>query len=395
MTRRASPALFILIGMSAALFVANLYYAQPLITTIAAEFGLKAGLAGSVASAGQLGYGLGLFLLVPLADMLENKRLVLMCSALVLVGLAGIATARSAMAFLGFAMLTGIFSSGAQILIPYLSHLIPSAQRGRIIGVMAAGMLTSVMIARPFALFVAAAFGWRTVYWLSAGVTLLLAMGMWRMMPPRRPVQRIPYRQTIATMFTLFAREEGVRRRTAYQALLFAAFTMFWAVVPILLAERFGLSKTTIGLFALVGAGGVLAAPLGGRIADRGSPRIGTAGASLLIAASFLLSIWSLQAALPLALAAACFCIDGAVQVSQVLSRVVVLDVAPDIRGRINALYMTIVYFCGALGSIVGVSLYVRWGWPAVATLGTAAGLMVLFLALTEKPAGAVTTCET
>lgn len=395
MTRRASPALFILIGMSAALFVANLYYAQPLITTIAAEFGLKAGLAGSVASAGQLGYGLGLFLLVPLADMLENKRLVLMCSALVLAGIVGMATARSATAFLGFAMLTGLFCSGAQILIPYLSHLIPGAQRGRVIGVMAAGMLTSVMAARPFALFVAAAFGWRTVYWLSAGATLLLAMGMWRMMPPRRPVHRIPYRQTIATMFTLFARQAGVRRRTAYQALLFAAFTMFWAVVPILLAERFGLSTAMIGLFALVGAGGVLAAPLGGRIADRGSPRMGTAAASLLIAASFLLSIWSLQAALPLALAAACFCIDGAVQVSQVLSRVVVLDVAPDIRGRINALYMTIVYFSGALGSIIGVSVYVRWGWPAVAALGTAAGLTVLLFALTEKPDRNIAACGT
>ncbi len=381
-----SPALFAVIGTSAALFVANLYYAQPLITTIADDLGLKPEFAGSVVSASQFGYGLGLFLLVPLSDMLENRRLVLTCGFLALIGIVGVATARSAAAFLCFAMITGIFSSGAQILIPYLSHLIPDARRGRILGSVVAGMLTSVMFARPFALFVTAALGWRMVYWLSAAATVLLGIALWRMMPPRQPQGRILYRQTIPSMFVLFASESRVRRRTFYQAILFGAFTMFWAVIPILLADRFGLGKAAIGLFALVGAGGVLAAPLAGRIADRGSTWIGTASASVLIAGSFLFSIWSLHTATLLALAAASFLIDGSVQVAQVLSRVVVLDVAPEIRGRINALYMTIVYVSGALGSVLGVSMYFTWGWPAVATLGVSAGLVVLLGVLVENP---------
>lgn len=380
-----SPALFAVIGASAALFAANLYYAQPLITTIASEFGLKPEFAGSVVSASQFGYGLGLFLLVPLADMVENRRLVLVCSALTLAGIVGVATAGSAMAFLGFALVVGIFSSGAQILIPYLSHLIPAAQRGRILGSIMAGILTSIMLARPAALFVAAAWGWRTVYWLSAMATLSLAAMLARLMPPRQPRERIHYLRTLSTMFTLFACEPRVRWRTVYQAVLFAAFTMFWAVMPIMLAQHYGFEKATIGLFSLVGAGGVLAAPLAGRIADRGRSWEGTVLASIVLAAAFLLSSWSIHMGIPLALAATALLIDGSIQVSQMLSRVVVLDVAPDIRGRINALYMTIVYISGAFGSMLGVSLYVGWGWSAVTTVGVVAGFAVCLGSLVER----------
>lgn len=388
-----SPALLAVISASAALFAANLYYAQPLLTTIARELGLKPEFSGSIVSASQFGYGIGLFLLVPLSDMLENRRLVLTCGCLALVGIVGVATARSAPAFLGFAMMTGIFSSGTQILLPYLSHVIPEDRRGRIMGSVVGGILMAVMFARPFSLFVAAAFGWRTVYWLSAAATLLLGIGLWRMMPPRHPRSQIAYRWAIASMFVLFTCEHRVRRRTVYQAVLFAAFTMFWAVVPILLADHFGLSKTAIGLFALVGAGGVLTAPLAGRIADRGATWFGTAAASLVLAGSFLFSMWSFHAALVLALAAASLVIDGSVQMVQVLSRVVVFDVAPEIRGRINAVYMTIVYVSGALGSALGVTVYFNWGWPAVAALGTMAGLIVFLSVLTEKPERSVVSC--
>lgn len=380
-----SSALLAVVGANAAILVANLYYAQPLITAIAADLGLKPEFAGSVASASQFGYGLGLFLLVPLSDMFENRRLVLTCGLVALAGIVGIATARSAAAFLGFAMLTGVFSSGAQMLIPYLSHRIPSAQRGRILGYVMAGILASVMLARPFALFVAAGFGWRTVYWLSAAATVILGAALSQVMPSRQPDGRVPYCQTIQSMFVLFASENKVQRRTIYQAILFAAFTMFWAVVPILLLDRFALSQSAIGWFALVGAGGALAAPLAGRFADRGLARVGTVAASLLIAASFLLTFWSIHTGMLVALVAASVVIDGSVQTSQTFSRLVVLEVAPEIRGRINALYMTIVYVSGAFGSVLGVSVYVRWGWAAIVALGVAAGLAVSLAVLAEK----------
>lgn len=381
--------MFIVVGISIALFASNLYYAQPLITTISADLGLTPAWSGTVVSAGQIGYAVGLLVLVPLADTVENKRLALVCSVITLIGIVGIATAQSAGAFLSFAAMVGISSSGAQILVPYISHLVPEARRGRIIGSIMAGVLTSVMLARPFALFVAAAWGWRTVYYFSAGATLCAVVGLWRMMPPRRPPRAIPYRETFFSMRRLFANEPQVQRRTAYQAVLFASFTMFWAVTPIVLADRFALSYTRMGLFALVGVGGVLAAPLAGRWSDNGSTRMGTAFASFLIVISFALSIWSVHIGILLALIAAAAVIDASIQMAQVLSRMVVLEVHSDIRGRVNALYMTIVYLSGAAGSIIGVSLYFRFGWTAVAILGALAGLAVLVGAILEPRSAA------
>lgn len=379
-----SPFLFVMVGVSIALFASNLYYAQPLLTTIASDLHLAPGWAGSVVSASQIGYGLGLLMLAPMADAVENKRLVLTCWFFTLIGIVGIATARSAAAFLFFALVVGIFSSGAQILVPYLSHLIPEARRGRVVGAIMAGVLLAVMLARPFALFVAAAFGWRAVYCFSALAMLGVGLGLWRTMPVRRP-ERIPYHQTFLSLRSLFANERKVRRRTAYQALLFASFTMFWAVVPMVLADLFAFSQTRIGLFALVGAGGVLAAPLAGRVSDNGSTRAGTATASLLIVAAFALSIQAVEMRIMLALIAAAVVIDASIQMAQVLSRMVVLEVNSHIRGRVNAVYMTIVYLSGAAGSMLGVSLYVSFGWTVVAALGAIAGLCVLTGTMKEK----------
>lgn len=379
-----SPVVFIVAAASAALFAANLYYAQPLLTTIAADIGLSPQFAGAVVSASQFGYGLGLFLLVPLSDMVENRRLVLICSGLTFVGILGVAFTQSAIAFLCSALVVGVFSSGAQVLVPYLSHMIPEDRRGRIIGSVLAGILTAIMFARPFALFVTAAWGWRSVYLISAVVTAALGLALWRTMPPRQPPERNGYWRVIGSMFSIFASEPHVLRRTFYQAVLFSSFTMFWATLPILLAERFGFDHRMIGVFALVAAGGILIAPLAGRLSDRGGVWIGTIIASLCLVGAFACSLLSVHLAIPIGLAAASVVVDGSIQGSQILSRMVVLDVPPGVRGRINALYMTSIFICGAIGSALGVSIYFIGGWSAVAFTGMAGGAVVFLAAVTE-----------
>ena len=378
------PALLAAIGACIAILVTNLYFAQPLIALIARDLHVPPSLAGTIVSASQFGYGLGLFLLVPLSDVVENRRLVLICGGIALLATIGLATARSAPVFLACALVTGMFSSGAQVLLPYLSHLLPAHSRGRQLGTIMGGVLTAVMLARPSALFVSSLFGWRAIYWISAGLTLLFGTILAAIMPPRRPEHRTPYHRTIGSMFPLFAAERQVRRRTAYQAILFAVFTMFWAVAPIMLAQRFGLSQSRIGLFALAGAGGALVSPIAGRWADRGSIRLGTVGASLVLAAALLATLWAVDTLAPVPLVVAAVLIDAAIQTSQAFSRLVVLGVTPERRGRVNALYMTITYTSGAIGSIVGVSVYVAFGWAAVALLGTGMALAVTLLVLAE-----------
>ena len=382
-----SPVVLAVVGACIAILVTNLYVAQPLIATIAGDLRIAPRVAGTVVSVSQFGYGLGLFLLVPLSDSLENRRLVLACGAVAVVGTVGVATARSAGVFLVCAFVTGMFSSGAQMLLPYLSHLLPAATRGRVLGTIMAGVLASVMLARPLSLFSASMFGWRGIYWASAAITLVLGATLALVMPARRPEHRRSYPATIASMFTLFARERRVRRRTAYQALLFAAFTMFWAVAPMVLAREFGLSQAQTGLFALAGAGGALVSPVAGRWADRGHARTGTLVACLALAAAFASSILAVRWLMLVPLVVVAVVIDAAVQASQTFGRLIVLEVAPDHRGRVNALYMTTVYTAGALGSVIGVTLFVATGWTGVAALGTTLAVAVALGVATETRA--------
>ncbi len=380
-----STALVTIVGVAAGALVANLYYAQPLIASIGPELGIGLDVAGSVVSVTQIGYGIGLFFLVSLADIVESRRLVLISLGLTCLGLIGAATSSAAAPFFIASFIIGICSTGAQVLLPFIAQLIPEARRGRMVGNVMAGLLGGIMLARPVALFVSASFGWRAVFWLSAALMLVIGAALFAMMPKNRPVGGTTYPRIIGSMLGLLKSLPMLRRRAAYQALMFGAFNLFWTAAPLMLADRFGLGEQQIGLFALAGAGGALAAPVAGRLADRGHSRIATIAAMLLLALSFLGTIWALASAILAGLVLLAVLIDAAVQGNQVVSQRMIFSVSPEIRGRTNALYMTITFMGGAIGSFLGTLTYHGGGWTATAGTGALAGLVALLLFAVES----------
>ncbi len=66
----------------------------------------------------------------------------------------------------------GVFAAATQILVPFASHLAPEATRGKVVGNVMSGLLGGIMLARPFSSYVAATFGWRAVFYISAGMML-------------------------------------------------------------------------------------------------------------------------------------------------------------------------------------------------------------------------------
>lgn len=375
-----SRALITALSIATGALVANLYYAQPLVATIGPEIGVTPDLAGSVVSVTQIGYGIGLFLLVSLADLVESRKLVLVTLAITALGLVGMATATAAAPFFVASFVIGLCSTGAQVLIPLVAHLTPLERRGRVVGNVMAGLLTGIMLARPAALFLAASFGWRAVFWLSAVLMLAIGLGLARMMPRYQPRGGMHYGRILISMAGLLRDIPFLRWRAAYQALLFAAFNMFWTAVPLLLADRFGLGEHGIGLFALAGAGGALAAPMAGRLADRGLSGITTVGAMIAVGLAFLASGWAASAVVLSVLVALAVIIDAAVQANQVVSQRIIFSVAAEIRGRVNALYMTITFAGGALGSLLGTLTYHSGGWTMTAITGGLIGAMALLL---------------
>ena len=374
-------------AVACGIMVANLYYGQALIGEIAPALGLHAGTSALAVTLTQLGYGAGLLLIVSLADLVENRRLILVMVAGAAAGLAGLFLAKSAVAFLLFSFVTGFCSVGAQIMVPLAAHLAPEQRRGRVVGNVMAGLITGIMLARPAANAMAALAGWRAIFAVASLAMLALGLVLARLLPIRRPKPGLHYGQILLSSIRLLVRTPVVRRRTAYQAILFAAFNLFWTAVPLLLSTRFSLGQLGIALFALAGAGGALAAPLAGRLGDRGYIRLGTAGALLAAIAAFAASLWAVNLRALILLGAAAVLLDAATQFNQVLGQRVLYSVAPDARGRINASYMTVVFVGAAVGSTFASYTFYRGGWQATAWSGVALISAAFLLFLTETRA--------
>jgi predicted MFS family arabinose efflux permease len=373
-----------LFAIGCGLCVANIYYAQPLLEPIAQTLHLHAGLAGLVMTLTQLGYGAGLLLLVPLADVIENRRLVTWAMGGVVLGLIGAAASASAAAFLAASFTIGICAVAAQVLVPFATHLAPPESRGKLVGNVMAGLLAGIMLARPFSSLVAAGFGWRAVFGLSAALMIALVILLNRVLPRRDPGHGATYGRTLMSLPGIVRSTPVLRRRATYQGLLFAAFQAFWTAVPLTLAHDFDLGQTGIALFALAGAAGALAAPLAGRLADRGLTRPATGCAIVLVGVSFAVGAWAVQARSLAGLVVSALLVDGAVQIGQVLSMRSIYMLAPELRGRLNGLFMAFIFMCAALASGLAAAVYAFHGWTGLCLLGGALALAALLCYATE-----------
>ena len=381
-----------LLAAACGLIVANLYYPQPLAGPIAAELGLSPAATGLVVTLSQLGYFAGLLLLVPLGDVLENRRLIATLLALCAVALAVVASSTAAAAFLPGILAVGVLSVGAQLLVPLAAHFAPEASRGQAVGSVMSGLQLGIMLARPVASLITAISSWHVVFWLSAVLIAALAGVLARALPERRPVPGLGYGALLASMWRLALDTPTLRRRSLYQAALFAAFSLFWTTVPLYLASpAYRLGQTGIALFALAGVAGAVSAPLAGRLADRGLSRPATVAAMLLASAAFLLARHGLVADRRTigigVLAAAGIVLDFGVSANLVLGQRAIFALGAEVRSRLNGLYLATFFLGGALGSAAGTWTYAAGGWSATTWLGAALPLPALAYALTERRA--------
>ncbi|HLJ70122.1 MAG TPA: MFS transporter [Roseiarcus sp.] len=373
-----------LLAASCGLLAANLYYAQPLIGLIAPSVGLDAKAASLIVTFTQCGYCAGLALLVPLGDLIENRRLIVttMCCAALAMGLAAVAPSGSL--FLFACLLIGLLSVAAQMLVPIAAHLAPDASRGRMVGNVMSGLLAGIMLARPVSSLIADVLGWRAVFVASAAAIAALAVVMRALLPARRPNADHHYFALIGSLWTLFRETPVLRRRAAYQAFLFAAFSLFWTAVPLELAgPTFGLSQRGIGFFALAGAAGAVSAPIAGRLADRGWSRAVSGLSMAIIAVSFLLAQLG-EAGSMAALIAAGLLIDGSVQANQVVGQRAIYALGAEARSRLNGLYVALFFIGGAAGSAIASLVYALGGWRWICWIGFAFPIAGLALFATE-----------
>ncbi|PMW96245.1 MFS transporter [Pseudomonas sp. FW215-R2] len=358
--------------------VANLYYAQPIVELIAPQIGLSSANASLIVSLTQMGYALGLLLLVPLADLMENRRLVVGFTLAASVALMCAGFTHSPSMFLVLSLLIGLTSVAVQILVPLAAHLAPEATRGRVVGNIMSGLLLGILLSRPLSSLLVEVFGWRGVFFSAAALMAFIALITAIALPRRVPTHQATYVALIGSVFALARRHPVLRQRSLYQGLLFASFSLFWTLAPIELMRHHGFSQVQVAIFALVGAVGAVAAPIAGRLADAGHGRRGTLVALLLAPVSLLIA--ALPGSSYIWLVVCAVLLDFAVQLNMVLGQREVYAIDPHSRARLNAVYMTSIFVGGALGSLVASPLYEHFGWHLSAV--TVALLPALALAM-------------
>ncbi|MCX4552680.1 MFS transporter [Streptomyces sp. NBC_01387] len=378
---RLSRGVTLLFAVACGTAVANVYFAQPLLVTLGHDFSISTATVGAVVTLTQIGYGLGLFFLVPLGDLLDSRRLIavqllLLATALTAVGTAGTAT----LLLVGLATV-GLLAVVTQTLVAFAASLAAPEERGRVVGLVTSGVVTGILLARTVSGLLADLAGWRSVYLASAVLTCVIALALYRLLPSRNSAPSAPegYGQLLRSTLTLFARERLLRVRALLALLIFAAFSALWSSVALpLSAPPLSLSHTEIGAFGLAGAAGALAATAAGRLNDRGFAQRTTGLGLALLTVSWLPlaftrhSLW--------ALAVGVIVLDLAVQAVHVTNQTLIYALHPEAGSRLIGGYMVFYSIGSASGAVASTTLYAVAGWTAVCALGAGISLLALFL---------------
>ncbi|MGW6940045.1 MFS transporter [Streptomyces xanthophaeus] len=380
-----SRRLVLLLAVTCAVAVGNLYFPQAVGPLIASGLDVPAGTASLVVTATQIGYTAGMVLLVPLGDRFRHRPLIVVLLCLTGLALLGAGCAPGLPSLIGASALVGLTTVAAQVIGPLAAGLVEPERRGAVLGVLLSGSTGGMLLARTFGGTLGERLGWRAPYLVAAAVAFVLAAATAYAVPstpPTPPAERRPYVRFLTEPVRLLRAEPELRRSCWYQAAVFGGFSAAWTSLALLLTGPvYGLGAEAVGLLALVGAGTMLCTPYAGRLVDRHGPGpvnlvclLGVLVAAAVLAAGALGGPVGLAA-----LAAGTLLLDVAMQSGTVANQSRVFALRPDARSRLNTAYMTCAYLGGTAGSWLGVRAHTAYGWPAVCALIAAlAGLALV-----------------
>jgi predicted MFS family arabinose efflux permease len=365
------------------LIVANLYYNQPLLNDMATTFRVSNGKAGQIAMITQVGYAVGMLLVVPMADMFKRKRLMLLILVFTVFSLLMAAAAPSITILLIASLCVGIFSLVPQLLLPMTAHLANPAERGKKIGVVMSGLLIGILLSRTVSGAIGEQFGWRTVFYIAAAVMVIIWLLLFFFLPEVEPDYQGKYGDLMKSLITLIKEEPKLRIASIRGALCFACFSAFWTTLTFLLKQNFSLGSDAAGLFGLVGALGALAAGLMGRLSDK-MDAYKLSGITLaLVLVSFIVFYFSAHTIFGLIVGV--IVLDVGIQATHISNQSVIFALRPEARNRINTVYMVSYFIGGALGSFAASKVWNTYQWNGVCAIGGILSVIALILHFSNR----------
>jgi predicted MFS family arabinose efflux permease len=375
-----------LLAAGAGLAVAALYYSQPMLGELGADIGASAGQIGLVPTLTQLGYAAGIFLLAPLGDRFDRRRIILAKAAALVVALLGAGVAPSVGPLWLASLAIGLAATMAQDIVPAAATIAPEAQRGRIVGMVMTGLLMGILLSRVISGVVASHWGWRTMF-VAAGVSIaaFLAVAA-RALPRFKPTTKLDYTALLASSARLWRRHGALRRAALAQGLLAIGFSAFWSTLAVMLrSSNWHLGSAAAGAFGLAGAAGALIAPVAGRLADKRGPELVTRLGTGVAAASFLLmagGAWLPPQAQLWLIGLGAVGFDLGAQATLISHQTIVYGIDPGARSRLNALLFTGMFIGMSSGAALGSLALSQWGWTGVMLVAAASALAALVVRL-------------
>lgn len=371
----------VLLAVAGGVAVAPVYYAPPLLDAMADGFGISHAAVGAVVTATQIGYGVGLALVVPLGDLLDRRRLIVGQFALSAAALAAVACAPSGGWLLGTLAAVGVLAVVTQVLVAHAAGLAGPAGRGRAVGTVTGGIVLGILLARVVAGTLADVAGWRAVYAFAAALATATALVLWQALPrSERAPAGLSYPALLRSTARLFVDSPALRSRAALAVLCFAAMNVLLTPLALALGSPpYDLSTAAIGLFGLAGAAGAVGAVRAGR---------GRAGSVTTVGAAVMLLAWLPAALLPWSLwclVVAVVAFDFGLQSVHVASQTVVHQANDGSPSRATAVYMIFYSIGSGAGATASTTTYAAAGWTGVCALGAGISLAALIFALFER----------
>lgn len=230
------PSLTLILALAAGLSVANIYYNQPMLGLMEHEFGSHSGVS-YLASATQLGYALGLLLLVPLGDTCDKRGVILWQAFSLVLALAAASLAPNVSVLIAASVAMGAASTIAQQIVPMAAELAPPEIRGQVVGKVMSGLLMGILLARTLSGFVGEYAGWRVMFGVGALLVIGMAVLLFRTLPRRPPRQRHAYLELLRSLLDIFCSQPTLRRAMLIQGLLFGSFGAFWNILALFLQQ--------------------------------------------------------------------------------------------------------------------------------------------------------------
>lgn len=382
-----SKSILWLMAIGAGLVVANNYYNQPLLGVIAKELGESESATSKVAMFTQMGYAAGLLLIIPLGDMFRRKKIILIDFFFIILSLVVFALSKSLIVMLAASFCIGLTSVVPQIFVPIAAQLSRPEEKGRNVGIVMSGLLIGILGSRVFSGVVGEYLGWRNVFFIAAGLMIILAVLIAWMLPNMQPTFKGTYGQLMGSVIRYARSIPSLQLASLRGALGFASFSAFWTTLTFRLQEApYFQGSDVAGSLGLFGIAGALAATLVGQASGKVNKNKLIAIATFLMIVSW--GVFGMGDSTYIGIIVGIILLDMGLQAMHVTNQTIVLSSHPEAANRLNTVYMVSYFIGGSIGTFVGGKAWGAYGWNGVVFTGAffVSLCLVAHLIISRKP---------